>query len=124
MKELAENYATLKQAKTLLEEKIEKIKEKMKEIEDQMYNRLVETNSDGAILGDLKVQIKKKRVYSASDWNSLYSYIMREKDFSVLQARLSGTRLKELEADGVDVSMLGVSPKDLKELSVTKVKRG
>lgn len=124
MKELAENYATLKQAKALLEDKIEKIKEKMKEIEGQIYDRLVENNSDGAILGDLKVQIKKKRVYSAGDWQSIYAHIMATQDFSLLQARLSSTRLKELEADGVEVGSFGVKSSDLQELSVTKVKRG
>lgn len=124
MKELAENYATLKQAKALLEDKIEKIKEKMKEIEGQIYDRLVENNSDGAILGDLKVQIKKRRVYSAGDWQSIYAHIMETQDFSLLQARLSSTRLKELEADGVEVGSFGVKSSDLQELSVTKVKRG
>lgn len=124
MKELAENYATLKQAKALLEDKIEKIKEKMKEIEGQIYDRLIENNSDGAILGDLKVQIKKKRVYSAGDWQSIYAHIMATQDFSLLQARLSSTRLKELEADGVEVGSFGVKSSDLQELSVTKVKRG
>jgi len=124
MKELAENYATLKQAKALLEDKIEKIKEKMKEIEGQIYDRLVENNSDGAILGDLKVQIKKRRVYSAGDWQSIYAHIMATQDFSLLQARLSSTRLKELEADGVEVGSFGVKSSDLQELSVTKVKRG
>lgn len=124
MKELAKNYATLKQAKALLEDKIEKIKEKMKEIEGQIYDRLVENNSDGAILGDLKVQIKKRRVYSAGDWQSIYAHIMATQDFSLLQARLSSTRLKELEADGVEVGSFGVKSSDLQELSVTKVKRG
>lgn len=124
MKELAENYATLKQAKALLEDKIEKIKEKMKEIEGQIYDRLIENNSDGAILGDLKVQIKKRRVYSAGDWQSIYAHIMATQDFSLLQARLSSTRLKELEADGVEVGSFGVKSSDLQELSVTKVKRG
>ena len=124
MKELAENYATIKQAKALLEDKIEKIKEKMKEIEGQIYDRLVENNSDGAILGDLKVQIKKRRVYSAGDWQSIYAHIMATQDFSLLQARLSSTRLKELEADGVEVGSFGVKSSDLQELSVTKVKRG
>lgn len=124
MKELAENYTTLKQAKALLEDKIEKIKEKMKEIEGQIYDRLIENNSDGAILGDLKVQIKKKRVYSAGDWQSIYAHIMATQDFSLLQARLSSTRLKELEADGVEVGSFGVKSSDLQELSVTKVKRG
>lgn len=123
MKELVENYELLKQAKSVLEEKIEKIKAKMKDVEAQIYDKLLETGTDGCIINGKKIQVKTKRVYSANDWNMLYTYIMNKQDFSVLQARLSSTRLKELEADGVAVGMLGIKATDLQELSITKASR-
>lgn len=123
MKELIEKYETLKKSKEFLEDKIKEIKEKMSEIEGKIYTELDNNNQDGAIIGNKKVQIKTRRVYSANDWNMVYSHIIRTRDFSLLQARLSITRLRELENDGVSIQDIGVKGANVRTLSVSSVSK-
>ena len=124
MKDLMAKYEALKNEKAKHEEEIAKIKEKLALIEKIFMENLDTNMQDGMLLGGYKIQVKHKRVFSATDWNQVYAYILNAKDFSVLQARLSSTRLKELEADGVSVGEIGVKAVDLRELSITKATRG
>lgn len=123
MKEIIAKYDALKTAKSMLEEKIDEIKVKLSEIENELMEKIKSENSDGAIVNNYKIQIKQKRVYSSQDWNMLYGYIMQTQDFSVLQARLSSTRLKEMEKDGINLEQVGVKSTDLEELSVRQIKK-
>lgn len=124
MKDLMAKYEALKNEKARHEEEIAKIKEKLALIEKIFMENLDANMQDGMLLGGYKIQVKTKRVFSATDWNQVYAYVLNTRDFSVLQARLSSTRLKELEADGVSVGEIGVKSVGLRELSITKATRG
>lgn len=123
MKELVEQYVAVKKALMAVEEKEKELKEKKADIERQMLDKLNESNQDGTIIGDIKVTRTDRRVYNAEDWAKVHTYIEHTKDYSILQARLSSTRLKELEKDGYSMEAIGVKPTDLQEVTVKKSTR-
>lgn len=60
------------------------------------------------------------QVETPDDWLKVFRWIMKNKDFSILQKRLAVTHIRELWDDSVNIP--GVKPYAKIGLSVTKVK--
>jgi hypothetical protein len=63
--------------------------------------------------------VQTKVVPQVQDWPTLHKYILRTKDFSLLQRRLSESAIKERWDDSKKVP--GVEPFNAVKVSVTKV---
>lgn len=114
----ADKLFELKQKKSELTKQVEALDEHRKLIEDHIINTLDKHDARGVRGKVASVKVLLSRVPSVKDWPKFYAHILKTKDFSLLQKRVSDTAVKERwEAEE---QVPGVEPFDIVKVSLTK----
>jgi len=114
IKEKKVQLAALKLSKELV-----KLEADVKQLETHIIETIAnEKDMSGVIGATAKAVVKSKVVPSVQDWGAIYRYILKHKDFSLLQKRLSSTAFRERWDAGEDLP--GVQKMFVKTLSLTK----
>lgn len=100
---------------------VDELKKQASEIESIIIKELEQNKTTRADVMLGSVTLKPKNVFSAKDWKKIYAYIIKKKDFNILQKRLGQTALDEYLEDGVKIP--GVEKMIKKSLSVGWKKR-
>ncbi len=115
----ADRLFAIKEAKGELERKISVLDDERKAIEERLIAELPKSDA-GGVLGKLcKAVITRKDVPTVKDWDPFYAYVLRTKDFSLLQRRVGELAIKERWDAGETVP--GVEPFTVVKVSVTKL---
>ena len=88
-------------------------------IEEHLINNLPKEDARGVSGVQAKANIVTKTVASVKDWDKLYKYILKTKDFSLLKKSVADSSVKERwEAKK---AVPGVEPFNVVKVSVNKV---
>lgn len=116
----ADRLHLIRDAKALLQKQIDELDEERKAIEAKLIEELPKSDA-GGITGKLaKVVIIRDAVPQAEDWDAFYKYVLKTRDFSLLQRRLSTSAIAEQWEGGKKIP--GVKAFQVVKVSVTKVK--
>lgn len=110
----------IRDAKALLQKQIDELDEERKEIEKHVIDTLPKSDASGISGRIAKVVIVKDVVPQAEDWDAFYKYVLKTKDFSLMQRRLSTAAIGEQWEAGKKIP--GVKAFQVIKVSVTKVK--
>jgi len=115
----ADRLFKLSEERAALNRKVEKIEEEEKAIKEHLIKNLPKDDSRG-VLGKLaKAEIKTKHTPTVKDWDLLYKHILRTKDFSLMQRRVSDAAVKERWEAKKTVP--GVDVLTVVKVSITKI---
>ena len=90
------------------------------DLENKIINNLDKSEGTSGVMGKMaKGVLKTKTVPQVADWDKFYKHVMKKKDFSFLQKRLSSTAFNEHWEAGEKIP--GVKKLHLKSLSLTKI---
>ncbi len=111
-------YAT-RAARLILEKQADELKAREALIKDHIIETLPKSDAEGVAGHVARVAITKREIPRVVDWDKLYAYVRKTKDFSLLQRRLADAAIAERwdagkEVPGVDrFTLMGVSVKKL-----------
>lgn len=109
----------LKEQKTDLNRQITAIEEQEKLVKEHLIQNLPKDDARG-VMGKLsKASIVTKVIPTANDWDAFYKYVLKKKDFSLMQRRLSEGAIRERWEAGEKLP--GVEPFNVVTVSVTKL---
>ncbi len=111
-------YAT-RADRLALEKQAEDLKLRERMIKDYIIDTLPKSDAEGVAGHVARVTITKRQIPSVVDWDKLYAYVRKTKDFSLLQRRLADAAIAERWDDGKEVP--GVDRFTLVGVSVTKL---
>ena len=115
----ADRLFGIKEAKGKLEAQIKTLDEEKRAIEEKLIADLPKSDA-GGVLGKLcRAAITKHDVPTVKDWDAYYAFILKHKDFSLLQRRVGEAAVKERWEAGEKVP--GVEPFTVIKVSVTKL---
>ncbi len=101
-------------------ETLSKLQGDAKELENKIISEIDKKKGTSGILGKkAKGILKTKTVPAVQDWDKFYKHVMKKKDFSFLQKRLSSTAFNEHWEAGEKIP--GVQKVHLKSLSLTRI---
>jgi len=101
-------------------ETLSKLQGDAKELENKIISEIDKKKGTSGILGKkAKGILKTKTVPAVQDWDKFYKHVMKKKDFSFLQKRLSSTAFNEHWDAGEKIP--GVQKVHLKSLSLTRI---
>ncbi len=99
---------------------VNEIKEKEAAVEAHLMNNFDKSGLDGAKGKYGLATLKRSTVADVTDWPAFYAYIQKNKAWELLQKRPAITAIRERwDANKV---IPGLEPKEVVQLSVTKVK--
>lgn len=123
----ADKLFILKDQKRLLQMEIDSIAEEEKEIQEYLIKELPNNGSQGVMGKIAKVVIQRKDCPTPKDWDTIQKYILKTKDFTILQRRLGEASIKEQwEAKGKNgkpnyKAIPGIDNFEVLKVSLTKV---
>ena len=111
---------TIKLENSKASETLSKLQGDAKELENKIISEIDKKKGTSGILGKkAKGILKTKTVPAVQDWDKFYKHVMKKKDFSFLQKRLSSTAFNEHWEAGEKIP--GVQKVHLKSLSLTRI---
>jgi hypothetical protein len=109
----------LKEEKARLNKQIADLEEKEKFLKNHLIETVNKEDSSGVQGKKARVQVKTKEIPVVKEWESFYSFVLKTKDFSLLQRRLNDGAVKERWESGKVVP--GVETFHAVTVSVTKL---
>ncbi len=106
-------------ARLVLEKQAEELKSRETLIKDHIIETLPWSDAEGVAGHVARVTITKRQIPRVIDWDKLYAYVRKTKDFSLLQRRLADAAIAERWDDGKEVP--GVDRFTLVGVSVNKL---
>lgn len=98
---------------------VDDLKSKEAQIAEHIISKLSKDDATG-IAGKLaRATIQVSEVPQAKDWEAFYKYIAENKRFDLLQKRLSGGAILDMQEDGITVP--GIKNFTNKKVSLSKV---
>ena len=111
---------SLREARKSAEAAVNEIKEKEAAVEAHLMNNFDRSGLDGAKGKYGLATLKHSTVADVTDWPAFYRYIQKNKAWELLQKRPAITAIRERW--DANKSIPGVEPKEVVQLSLTKVK--
>lgn len=115
----ADQLFKLKLKKGVIQQQIDAIEEEEREIQEHLIRELPNNGSTGVVGLLAKVNVLRKVVPQVRDWDLLYKHVLKSKDFSLLQRRVSEASWKEQTENGKAIP--GVESFVAMKISLTKV---
>ena len=115
----ADMLLKLAEQKSKAQQVVDAIDQHEKLIKEHLIQNLPKEDSDGVVGKLAKAVIKKKPVPQVKDWPAFYKHVLKTKDFSLMQRRVSEAAVRELWESGKTVP--GVDKFTVVTVSVTKV---
>ena len=82
-----------------LSKQVDAIKARERVLSDRLINELPKSDAQGVTGKLARATIKVKDVATVKDWSKFYKYILRKKDFSLMQRRIANaSALEQIEA--------------------------
>ncbi|MCK5616845.1 hypothetical protein KAR91_84065 [Candidatus Pacearchaeota archaeon] len=114
----ADKLFKIKTEKAELSRKVKDLEGLEKAIKERLIQELPKDKAEGVIGKLARATIKQKNVASVKNWESFYKFILKTKDFSLMQKRVSDAAVKERWEDGKKVP--GVEAFNVISVSITK----
>lgn len=114
----ADRLMVLREKKAKLTREIEKLEEERRAIEERLIDELPKDEASGVVGKIAKAVVTRREVPTVKDWDRLYDYVLMNKDFSLLQRRVSESAVKERWEAGETVP--GVDKFTVIGVSITK----
>lgn len=115
----ADKLYQLKEQRLKIEAQVTKMKEEEKTLKEHLILHLSKEKAEGVKGRLASASISRSVVATAKDWPAVYAYILKNKDFSLLQKRLHDGACRERWEDGKVIP--GVEPFNVLKVSLTKV---
>lgn len=87
----------VRERKSLINQKLKEIEEIEKELKDYIIDNLPKSNATGIAGKRARVTVVKKDIPRVTDWQEVHKYILKTKNFEILQRRLSEGVVGELQ---------------------------
>jgi len=111
---------TIQQARKAKQKEADDLETDEKALKTYLIETLPVSDASGVTGKIAHVKIETKKVPTTTDWDAFYKYVLKTKDFSLLQKRLGDAAIKERWDAGKKVP--GVDVFNVKTVSVTKRK--
>jgi len=112
---------SLREARKTAEAGVNEIKEKEAAVEAHLMNNFDKSGLDGAKGKYGLATLKRSTVADVTDWPAFYGYIQKNKAWELLQKRPAITAIRERW--DANKAIPGVEPKEVVQLSLTKVSK-
>ena len=109
----------LKQTRREEQKKVDAIEAQEKLLEALLIETLPTSNLEGLLGTKAKVQIISRIVPTAKDWEAITAYMVKNKDFALVQRRLNEKHITDLW--DAKKTVPGVEKYNAKKVSVTKL---
>tara|TARA_R100000935_G_C2833379_1_gene166539 strand:- start:518 stop:883 length:366 start_codon:yes stop_codon:yes gene_type:complete len=113
--ELIKARADVKDAIAGLNTELKEINRTKEELDYQLLTKLDEQGLSRTANGDASVSINQDTVPEVTDWDAFYAYVLEQKDFSLLQKRVSSLAYKELLKLGEQIP--GLQPREIRRIN-------
>lgn len=119
LKDLLEEYQSLKRQREELTQQINLIKDRLNELEAEMLVKLDELGSDNATVRGLGTVIRKEEIVpTIEDWDALNTCVKENDMLYLFQRRLNAAAYRDLLDQGIEIK--GVKPTQLTKITVRK----
>ena len=108
----------LRQQRLAAQKVVEEIEAREKAVKEHLIQQLPKSEAGGVTGKHARVTIVKKQVAQVKDWDLFYRYVLKTKDFSLLQRRVGEAAVQERWDAGKPVP--GVEPFVVVTLSIGK----
>ena len=113
--ELIEQRATVKDKSAVLTAQLKELNKTKDELDYQLLNSLDAQGLSRTANDKASVSINQDTVPEVTDWDAFYAYVLEQKDFSLLQRRVSSTAYKELLK--LEESVPGLQPREIRRIN-------
>jgi len=113
--ELIEARARVKDESSVLTAQLKELNKTKDELDYQLLNSLDAEGLSRTANGKASVSINQDTVPEVTDWDAFYAYVLEQKDFSLLQRRVSSTAYKELLK--LEESVPGLQPREIRRIN-------
>ena len=103
MEEIVSELKQLRDVERDLLVKLSPIQTKIKEIEEEIKERLIKLSLDKCSSGGLSFSLRRKTVPSIKDWESLVGFVKNTSDYELFTRRLRESRCQSLWENGVEI---------------------
>ena len=117
--ECADLLYVLREQRSKVQKQADAIEEQEKQIKEYLIQNLSKEDQTGAVGHKATATITSKVVPSCKDWNALYKWVLKTKDFSVLGRRLADAAVRERWDNNKTIP--GIVPFTVLSESCTKV---
>lgn len=114
----ADRLYKLRAESAALKKKLEAVQDETQVIKTYLIDHLPKSEADGITGRFANATVHKKVVGQVKDWPKFYKHVLKTKDFSLMQKRLSDAAFKEHHEEGLKIP--GVKPFTVVYVSVTK----
>lgn len=119
LKDLLEEYQSLKRQREELTQQINLIKGRLNELEAEMLVKLDELGSDNATVRGLGTVIRKEEIVpTIEDWDALNACVKENDMLYLFQRRLNAAAYRDLLDQGIEIK--GVKPTQITKITVRK----
>lgn len=115
----ADRLYQIREEQALLNKQVEVLQAEAAAIKEHLIANLPKSDAQGVLGKQARAAITTKQVPSVKDWDAFYKLILKSKDFSLLQRRVSDAAVRERWEAGEKVA--GVEPFTVVNVSVTKL---
>jgi hypothetical protein len=113
--ELIEARAKVKGEKVSLNAQLKELNKTESELDYQLLTQLDEQGLSRTANDKASVSINQDTVPEVTDWDAFYAYVLEQRDFSLLQRRVSSTAYKELLKLGEGIP--GLQPREIRRIN-------
>jgi len=114
----ADRLLKLREEKSLIQRQLDTLDEERRTIENHLIENLPKSNAEGIMGKTAKAVVTSKVVASVKDWDKFYKYLLKSKDFSLMQRRVNDKSWRDQVEDGKKIP--GVEGFNAIKVSVTK----
>lgn len=118
--EVADMLWDVREKQKEIKKQLDELEAQESDLKDHLINNLGSSQSATGVAGNkCRVTVETKDVPTVKDWNSLWTYIVKNKAFDLVQRRVSTSAVEARWDDGKKIP--GVEPFGVKKLSINKV---
>jgi hypothetical protein len=117
---LADELYSLREAKAKLNKQVAKLEEREGVVRETLIENLPKSSATGVSGQRANAKVVTKQEPQAKDWPTIYKWILKTKDFSVLNRAVNRASVRERWEDGRKVP--GIEPFTVVSVSVTAIK--
>lgn len=115
----ADLYAETRELRLAMEKEVDPIRKREAELREHIIDNLSKSDDTGAAGLRYQARIVTKVKYRPKDWDQIWTYVVENGRFDLLQKRLA----EKAVADTIDVEgeMPGIETLEIPEVSITKL---
>mgnify|MGYP000294608659 FL=1 len=113
--ELIEARAKVKDAMAGLNSELKELRQTQDDLDYKLMTQLDEQGLSRTANDKASVSINQDTVPEVTDWDAFYAYVLEQRDFSLLQRRVSSTAYKELLKLGEGIP--GLQPREIRRIN-------